>query len=234
MDMTMTPISHHFSLSTKVAFMILLIYPFALWALSRYRVDGLGPMSASAIPATLVPLFIGGAASCVAMANVIVTLATFGDAYPASAAGVAEALVPLLFAAIDAAFVSFISLVRGFAPHVPSLEAPPAHRRLPALGAGLVALLTAVLLALIFAIENIFGRFASRTPSLQVPVAGAWIAAAGALATIVWLVASRRSPVLQFSRSRTAVSTACLATTLLLSYAIWSGLNIFRDFAMHG
>jgi hypothetical protein len=233
--MDMTTISHQVGVSTQMAVLILLIYPFALWALSRYRVDGVGPISASAIPAILVPLFIGASASCVVMSNVIVTLATYGDAYSASgAAGVAEAQVPLLCAAIDAAFISFISLVRGFAPRVPAVEAPAAHRRLPALAAGLVALLAGVLLALIFAVENIFGRFASRTPSLQVPVAGAWIAGAGALASIVWLVASRRSPVLQFSRSRTTVSTVCLATTLLLSYAVWSGLNIFRDFAVHG
>lgn len=227
----------HPSLAATIAILLLLAYPFVVFALSRYRRDRTAPMSASAIPATLAPLFIGVAATWLGLMDLMNGLARGGGGRVASAAGIAEALFTIEMAGIVAVIVSAGMLIRRGPA---SEDRGPESVHVAAIGAigFLVALLTVQL--------SLAGTIIDRISQESMPrgawipgavtgvVAGAITAAIGALVSLLWLILSRRFASLRVDRHCTAIAAGCALASLLLSWLVWRIMQTYVGIAKGG
>ena len=233
MDMTSMHINAPSTAVEKLVMLFLLFYPLFVWALSRMARRG-GPMSASAIPAVLTPLFAGVGVSWAAVVNVIGAQSIMeGGGRSSSAAGVAEALTYVGFAAAVAALVSGASVVTDRRDAAELLSAPRRRRLLVAGAVGLVIFLVVLIAAELAVIRRI-----EPGPALPGMMnAAALCALAAGLATgasFAWLVASRRVVWLQYNGRRRLLASACTIAAMLLVFGLWRVINTYLAIAQFG
>ncbi|HEV7766324.1 MAG TPA: hypothetical protein VGQ76_15070 [Thermoanaerobaculia bacterium] len=206
--------------------LLLLGYPFLVWGLSRF---GRGPMSASAIPATLTPLFLGVTGTWLALINVTQRMSRSGGGRASTAAGIAEALMTITIAGVVAAIVSAAMLLR---------REPTAHdsasRSVHIAAIGMLGFFAALLTVQLSLAGTIGQRIEHAPTALGVWITGAVTAAIGALVSLVWLVLSRRFASIRIHQHHRAIAASCALASLLLSWFVWHVLQTYIDIAKHG
>lgn len=215
-------VGNHPTLLEKLVTLFLLAYPLFVWSLARMRRRE-GPMSASAIPAALTPLFAGVAVSWTTVANVMAGQSiTVDGGRMATAAGAAEALVYVMFSAVVAAVVCGV-IVLADRSAGESLPTRSFSSRARTFRAGAVIALALLLGILIVTELVVLRRLPLRattgkwTPAVAFAAAGAL----GAAASLTWLVASRRAVALQCNTRRRLVASICTLAAALLALAVW-------------
>lgn len=223
------------SFSTRIATLFLIGYPFLLWALSTHRRDGIGPMSASVLPAMLTPLFVAVSASWLGLASVIQGISIAGGGRSARAAGVAETLALITFCAAVAALVctatSLWDQIRSANRH--------ASYASPSLTMSMVSVAMIVLFAILLVSHFVMVRRIVETAgavpiSTVTAITFAAVAGFGGATSLVWLVLSRRRPTLQIHSMRGVIAAASAAGAILIAYSSWYLAAIYRAIAMGG
>jgi hypothetical protein len=223
------------SVSTRLALLFLLAYPFGVLFLSRYRAPSTGPLSASVVPLTLTPLFVGLASAWAEVARVIGGLSIIAHGRAASAAGVTETFVLVTFASAIATLVSGITWIR----EVTRRSQTQAAGRISTL-AGVLAIalplsvLAAIALQILFS-EQLVSEAATPSPVLlRLAVVVATLSTLGALSSLIWLVSSRRNADMQLSRVRHVLALSSLAVAGTICVGSWLLSRLFWSIAVSG
>lgn len=218
------------SLATKVAMLLLIGYPFLLWSLSTYRREGMAPMTASALPAALTPMFVAAAVSWMGIASLLEALSITGAGRVVRAAGVAETLSMITFGGGVAALVCIVSFVRDWMQANAQYASSPS----PRVRAWTIAMLS-ILAIVVVSLFVLAGRIVEGG-GLATPVAltFAAIAGVGGVMSLGWLVLSRRRPALQLDHRRRTITAVAAAGALLIAYVSWQLTTIYNGVVMHG
>lgn len=207
----------------------LLLYPLVLLMLRRRN----GPIGASVLPATLVPLFAGLGGAWLTLLNVMRGIAASGHGGGAAvAAGLASALALVVYGGAMSCLVAVTMCLFGFRTRAEA--GAPATR-----GARIAALAT---VALFIAVAGTFA-FAARaflhvTTRLPIwpyaPLFEAGFAYGGALVSFVWFVVAQRRAAAQLQQGRLAIAGACAVGCALVTGAAWASMEMFESIARFG
>ncbi|MBV8516404.1 MAG: hypothetical protein JO197_03275 [Acidobacteria bacterium] len=207
----------------------LLLYPLVLLMLRRRN----GPIGASVLPATLVPLFVGLGGAWLTLLNVMGGIAASGrHSILVVAAGVASALALVVYGGAISCLVSVTMCVFGLRTRADAGAPVARGARIAALAT--VALFIAVAGTFAFAVRA-FLHVTTRLPIWPyAPLFEAGFAYAGALASFVWFVVAQRRPAAQLQLGRLAIAGACAIGCAMLTGAAWASMKMFASIAMFG
>lgn len=220
MDMSTASVCVTPSVVAQATVVFFFVYPLILWGLSGGH--GRAPMLASVMPAALTPLFAGMAAAWVGLVRVRQAQSLVGGGRASSAAGTAESLTLLVaaaaVAAMAAAAFSLCDVLR-------RREMMPVERRSTSLQS-LPALVCAALIGtLLFA-----ARVVAHTGVMTL-FAGAVVAAVCAMASFVWLIASRRVSSLQLHANRRVVGATIAICAMAIAAGVWRVIEMYAAIA---
>lgn len=223
MEMTFTHVHVTRPISYNLAMLFLLFYPFVFWLSTHHRRRDAGLSAMTGITAALLPLFVGLTTLWLGLANVYRAMAISGGGLVPRAAGIAEAQMPLVLAAIIAALVSTLELIR---ERNRSVQAERTSAGSPRLARGLAVFLT--LLFGILAIGGIAQSISLYQPVVK-PVASVLdrmfaafgLAGLGALVSATWLILARRINPPSTRRARLIALSAAFVASSAIGLAGW-------------
>lgn len=234
MDMSFSTVCVYPSFSTRIATLFLVTYPFVLWALSRYRGDGIGPMAASAVPAALTPLFVAATAAWLGVASLVQGLSIAGGGRAVRAAGVSETLSMMTFGAAVTALVCTASWLADQIRKHRGDQLAPASIVVRVVSAAMVLFLTGLLVSHFAVAHHLVQKPGTHTISIGVTLTLASIAGLGGATSLLWLVLSRRRSTLQINAMRGLISALTAAAAGFIAYLFWHVTVFYRAIAMHG
>ncbi|HEY0159967.1 MAG TPA: hypothetical protein VGF28_21960 [Thermoanaerobaculia bacterium] len=223
---TVTP-----SVTLRMTVLFLFFYPFAVWLAALRRASP--PLGASVVPAALAPLFAGVTAAWLELNALVETLPLAGGSRIARVAGVAETQVLLALAAAVAAVVAGVACAGEFLRRAqPVAEAmSPAWRRTAVI---LISLAAFELYALASTVTTLStGAAPSQPGRSSLLLAAAASAFLGLAASLVWLVASHRTPAARIAGRRTACAVSTI-TALVIAFTAWQVANALHGLAVRG
>jgi hypothetical protein len=217
------------SVLTKVAVLLLLVY--LLMLIFRRSPIGRATLASAMMPVVLTPLFLGISASLLSLARVMQFTSLSGGGRASRAAGVAEALVMIVFAAAVGGVASAIALTQELrVRRRASIEAPQATAQIGyQIGA-------AALAAALLSWAGMLSWSAANDPitprEYLVPLVSSCVAAVAALCACVWLIVLKRQNTALQGRSPLGASLAGLAACVSLSFGTWQCVQYFSRIAM--
>ena len=227
MDMNWSTICVYPSFTTRWATLFLLAYPIFVWVMAVNRRDESGPMSASAVPATLTPLLVAAAVSWLGLGQVLEGISRHGGGRAATSAGIAEAIGMITLGSLIAAIVASLSWLRDRITRA-------LVSRMPATKRTIVAAVISFAVCVSLLVAEAFVADGIREFSPITLYTAAAVSALGAIASLIWLIASRRVPSLQIDNARAVVAACCAAASILLCYASWYVARVYTEIAIHG
>lgn len=216
MDMKMSPmaICGSRSLLRDATLIVLLFYPLVVCLLTSSYRRARGDLARASIAFATPALFLGLAATWLGFTHVLMSRALTGGGLLSTAAGIADALVPLAFACVVAAIVSLAFLLQ-------ARRAEWRPRRMRSwLDGGSLGILTAVLGATFAFTREV------AAPRVSFEAARVVFFALAALAIIAFIVAVRRVRVVDDRAPARPAYLLAIATALVCVAMAWGWWSI--------
>jgi hypothetical protein len=214
----------------RVTFASLFFYPFILW-LSTFRASS-APVSASVVPAVLTPLVFALGAAWFGLSRLFEVLELTGADRIVRAAGIAEVQSIVAFAAAVGAVIAAAASVREFLRRRTVAPEDALSGKWRVVAIVLLSMAAFELYTLSNAATVILTGIGShgRNPLLLAASASAFL---GAAASLVWLVASRRTAAARFADRRTA-SVLSAVVAAAISYSAWQVMGGLQEAIVRG
>lgn len=192
-------------------------------------------MTASIFPAALTPLFVAAAAAWLELGSLVQGLAVAGGGRGVRAAGTSETLMMITFGGGCAAFVCAVAWIADrFRSQDWSESHSSASITVRILSIALVVLLASVLIAHFVIAHQLVQTPGMRPIPTRVAVVFASMAGLGGIASMGWLILSRRRASLQIDRMRGVLSAFAAVASGLIAYVSSHFTAIYAAIAVHG